>query len=129
MLPAKTRRAISRTHPVRCYKGDANGAQRQIRGRKCPNRPTRGVYGWEFSPPKGSWDVPSRHLGSGHRLATFLQATQGSGRHAKRLSDRSGQESERLAHWSLWDAPVGGETCPTADGHGPYQGIFVARRR
>jgi hypothetical protein len=129
MLPAKTRFAISRTHRVRCYTGDADGAQREIRGRKCPNRPIRGAYGWEFSPPKGSWDVPSRHwvqiifpLRSARPLKGLVGARNGCLVGA--VKNLSGWRIGRL-----WDAPVGRETCPNADGHGPYQGVFVARRR
>jgi hypothetical protein len=129
VLPAKTRFAIGPAHRVRCYTGDADGAQHQIRGRKCPNRPTRGAYGWEFSPPKGSWDVPSRHwvqvifpLRSSRPLKGLVGARNGCLVGA--VKNLSGWRIGRL-----WDAPVGGETCPNPDGHGPYQGVFVARRR
>lgn len=37
---------------------------------------------------------------------------------------------KNLSGWTVgrpWDAPDNGENCPTKDGHGPYQGVFVAR--
>ena len=101
MLPAKTRLAISKTHPVRCYKGDADGAQSQIKGKKCPNNPTRGAYGWEFSPPKGSWDVPS-----GHWVQVIFPL-----RSAKPLKVWSANETDVLSERSRISAVTGSAPC------------------
>lgn len=127
-LPKRTRFAIGAKNKVRCYKGRANGNFRQLRGRKCPNRPRRGTNGWRFVPPKGSWDVPTGRwiqvifpLRSSRRLKGALAAPPhcivGAVKNLSGFALRN------------WDAPRRGEKCPHPDGHGPYQYVFVSRKR
>jgi hypothetical protein len=132
LLPRRTKFAISTSGPkrsVRCYTGDANGNSSQIRGRKCPNRPVKGAYGWEFSPPKGSWDVPNGRwvqIVFPLRSSRPLKGLTGSP-HACLVGAVANLSGFRVGR--LWDAPVGPETCPNPDGHGPYQGVYVSRGR
>jgi len=128
MLPRKTKLAIGKSNPVRCYTGVAEGKSRQIKGKKCPNRATKGAYGLEFSPPKGAWNVPT-----GHWVQVIFPLR--SSKPLKGLADTPAacmmgavKNLNGYVVGPLWDAPVGGESCPTADGHGPYQGVFVAKR-
>lgn len=127
-LPKRTRFAIGGNRKVRCYKGKANGTFRQLRGRKCPNRPVRGTYGWRFVPPTGSWDVPT-----GRWIQVIFPI-----RSSKRLKGALAAPPhcivgavKNLTGYALrnWDAPRRGEKCPNRDGHGPYQYVFVSRKR
>ncbi|MFN2489836.1 MAG: hypothetical protein ABR529_08895, partial [Actinomycetota bacterium] len=62
VLPGKTKLAIKNSvkkRKVKCYKGKGTVSSRRLRGKKCPNRPRRGAYGWRFVPRKGFWDVPT----------------------------------------------------------------------
>jgi hypothetical protein len=130
-LPRKTSFAIKnsvRKRQVRCYKGKASGSFSRLKGRKCPNRPVRGVYGWRFVPRSGSWDVPTR------RWVQIVFPL----RSRKRLKGLVGKRNacligavHNLSGYALddWDAPRPGDNCPTKDGHGPYQGVFVAPKR
>ena len=130
MLPRHTRFAINKSPRgrVRCYFGKSNGSYKQLKGKKCPNRPKKGKYGWRFGPRKGSWSVPT---------GRWIQITFPL-RSKKRLKGLAGSPNHCImgAVWNLsgfaindWDAPRNGESCPTADGHGPYQGVFVAPKK
>jgi hypothetical protein len=114
-LPGKTSFAIKnsvRKRKVRCYKGDANGNSKQLKGKKCPNRSRRGAYGWRFVPSKGYWDVPT---GKWIQIVFPLRSS-------RRLKGLTGSPHRCLigAVHNLsgyvdgdgWDAPVGGEELP-----------------
>ena len=127
-LPKHTRFAIGARHKVRCYKGKADGSFRRLRGRKCPNRPERGRYGWRFVPPAGSWDVPR-----GRWIQVIFPL-----RSSKRLKGIQAAPPhcivgavQNLSGYALrnWDAPRRRAKCPHPDGRGPYQYVYVARRR
>ena len=131
ILPRKTRFAIKQSvkrRRVRCYKGNAQGDFRRLRGKKCPNRPVRGHHGWLFGPPKGFWHVPKGKwiqvvfpLRSRRRLTGIADSPPACLVGA--VKNYSGFAIKN------WDAPRQDEKCPLKNGHGPDQGVFVARRR
>jgi hypothetical protein len=130
-LPYRTRLAIRNSvkkRRVRCYKGRANGRYREVKGRKCPNRPIRGVHGWRFVPRRGSWKVPRK------RWIEVVFPVR-SRRPLRGIADRRNAcivgSVHNLSGWATrdWDAPRRGERCPLREGHGAYQGVFVAPRR
>ena len=130
-LPRKTSFAIKnskRSRRVRCYKGKSDGSFKSLGGRKCPNRPVRGSHGWRFVPRGGSWDVPK---GRWIQIVFPLRSrTRLRGLAGRRNACLVGSV-HNLSGWALddWDAPAPGDSCPFKDGHGSYQGVFVAKKR
>jgi hypothetical protein len=130
-LPRKTSFAIKkskRSRRVRCYKGKSDGSFKSLGGRKCPNRPVKGFHGWRFVPRGGSWDVPK---GRWIQIVFPLRSRT----RLRGLADHRNAcivgSVHNLSGWALddWDAPAPGDTCPFKDGHGSYQGVFVAKKR
>ncbi len=130
-LPRKTSFAIKnskRSRRVRCYKGKSDGSFTSLGGRKCPNRPVKGVHGWRFVPRGGSWDVPK---GRWIQIVFPLRSRS----RLRGLADSRNAcivgSVHNLSGWAIddWDAPGPGESCPLKDGHGSYQGVFVAKER
>ncbi|MDQ3784724.1 MAG: hypothetical protein M3360_07600 [Actinomycetota bacterium] len=130
-LPRKTSFAIKkskRSRRVRCYKGKSDGSFKSLGGRKCPNRPVKGVHGWRFVPRGGSWDVPK---GRWIQIVFPLRSRT----RLRGLADSRNAcivgSVHNLSGWAIddWDAPEPGEKCPLKDGHGSYQGVFVAKKK
>ena len=129
ILPPHTKFAIKRgsaKRRIRCYFGKANGSYKELKGRKCPNKPKQGFYGRRLVPPKGYWDVPTRRW-----IQVIFPL-----RSSKRLTGVASSDCligavKNLSGWAVknWDAPQPSDECPLPDGHGPDVGVFVARRR
>lgn len=129
ILPPHTSFAIkkgSAKRKIRCYLGKANGSYKELKGRKCPNKPKQGFYGRRLVPRRGYWHVPTRRW-----IQVIFPL-----RSSKRLTGIASSDClvgavKNLSGWAVknWDAPKPSDECPHPDGHGPDVGVFVARKR
>lgn len=130
ILPPHTKFAIKKgsvKRGIRCFAGKSDGSYKELKGKKCPNKPKRGgFHGRRIAPPKGFWSVPT-----GRWIQVIFPL-----RSSKKLTGVASSDCLVGAVWNLsgyavkkWDAPQPSDECPLPDGHGPDVGVFVARKR
>ncbi|CAA9544047.1 MAG: hypothetical protein AVDCRST_MAG73-2201 [uncultured Thermomicrobiales bacterium] len=128
LLPPNTHFAIDPGDPnpdrrVHCYLQDTNaGTMTELTGSNCDQTPSRGIWGARFVPSQGFWTLRAGQM----LILTFpiFSTAVLNGIAAAPAACVIG--AFEVAGAVENDAPEAGDSCPTANGDGPWQGVFVA---
>ena len=126
LLPPHTDFAIDPDDPdrrVRCFLENVQtGSSAELTGADCPERPGQGLYGAQFAPEAGYWE-----LSPGEVVAVvfpLVSTTELKGIAATPADCLIGSVWA-AASLDLWDAPGPADRCPLPKDHGTWQGVFV----
>lgn len=128
LLPPNTQLAIQPDDPNRrvlCYLTDTNpepDATAELTGDNCTQTPFQGYWGARFVPKRGYWT-----LSAGQMLSVIFPIVST----AVLSGTANAPASYLIGAFEVAgaidnDAPEPGDRCPTANGDGAWQGVFVA---